>query len=511
MKKLKMIILLFLVLLSLQLKALDTAFALQNNASFLVNGSTGNMTLMINSSVNNSGNVTGGFMGYITPNMSIQTPYQEFVNERVLLFIEKLREIAPGQAQNLTNRIFATEKQSLLDELASLNNQFYEASIQCGLVEYPFNQTIEEINNFTIQNQNFSQTIQTIVEFNLYISNIQNQLQQETSNYLGAVLTSGKNQTLCIQSLLSVQQAIPTAENNLKQTIATEKNETWGEISQIMTAVIEKEWSAMQNPFLDSRKTLVERQLQLVISNQDPLEAVNFLIRLENIILASQNEKGVALRVNENSTFYQNGNETFNYSYGEKRFKIRGFVERMSNSTGTGYVDLDVNFIQAPSNFTLNLTRGNQSDAENAFGKQNGTMLLMISVDKDFNDSNIGNATFSFNLSKESLDGAVENYSNIVLFTNHKGVVSRLNFTAVDMGGYYEITFTTSRLSDFAAYMIQTINPGSPLQAAPASGGSATTSVTASGASFWMIATFIAVAAIGAAYFITSKKTKKMR
>lgn len=506
MKKL-IILLLFLALLSLQLKALNTT-TLQDSS------------LTLNSLIN-SINATGDFTSYPLPNVSIQIPPEGLVNERVLIFIEKLYEIAPEQTQNLTNNILMMGKQDLLDTLSNLNNQFYDVSAQCGVGEHPFNKTIEEVSNLTIPKQNFSQTIQTLIQFNQEFSNLQNQLQQETSNYLNFLLNGIENNPLCIPNLSQLNQSTQNAETSLEQAIASEKNNTWIKISQIMTTTIEKEWSAVQNPFLNSKKTEIEQQLQLSLSNQDPLKALDFLIKLEDMILALRNEKGVVLQVNETSTFYQNGNETFNYSYDEKKLKIRGFVERMSNSTKTAYVDLDVNFIQAPSNFTLNLTRGNQNDFEKSFGKRNGTLLLMISINKNFDDSNIRNATFSFNFSKESLDGSVENYSNIILLTNHKGEVSRLNFTSEDMGDYYEITFTTPKLSDFAAYMIQTINPVTSSQATPASAGPTTTSTanpssasqptlaSAFTTSFWAVTTFIAVAVIGAAYFLTSKKQRK--
>ncbi len=443
--------------------------------------------------------------------IQIQTTSQ-FQNQSMIFLTEQLFHYDQAGVQKMLATTLITERQDIQSAVSVIDEAFYNQSLQCGFAVHPFNQTLEQIGEYTFPTLNANSVdiaVNKVVQFNNYAQNLTGQLDQELQSSSEQVVANSQNASQCMQELLTLNSTIAQQKTILQSEYDSQKQLVWvyiaNESRQITAQYIDNITKIYP---LDSNR--INERLDVILAQQNPEELSLFIEKLR-LLLKSLEYETVSMNFNSTNQSITIDNET-SYLNG-KNLEIRGFNVRLHNSTIVGVVDMNVSIKKNVTEFYFNMTRENETNStgfEKIAETRNFTLsqpLFIIQIDQNLSDENIQNATFSINVSKESLEGDSISLNDMELFRNHDGSIELLNYSIQDNGDYYTITFSSTGLSVFAAYMVNTIAVPSNQAQSPVT--TPQSSGITLGISFWTLATIVALGGMGAAYFMTRKPSKR--
>ncbi|MCL5011777.1 MAG: hypothetical protein M1594_02700 [Candidatus Marsarchaeota archaeon] len=507
------------IILLLSFSILVGASLLTTTINPLINttlNATSNSTSNNTQPLNQTNPILNPILAYPTISIPIAVNFTstgQIQSQGIINLMEEFYQYNPVKTKDFTATTLQSEQIEIQNALEAIDEAFYNQSQNCRYALHPLSNIIAQIKNNSFENQSFQQLISSGVQFNSQIQSLDNQTADELRSAAGEVLAKTPDAVSCAQNLITINTTVENAENRLKLDYEVQKNQTWSFISNETTEITSFYVNKIEriHPINVGQ---VNQTLEAVIAEQNSLKIELFIEKLK-LLFESLEIENFSMQFNSSNQIMQLNNETavLNGSI----LKIKGFKGRFHNSTIVAFVDLNILLKKNMTGFYFNISRENQTN-DTGFEKllpKNLNLsqpLLIIKIDQNLSDDNIQNATFSINFSKQSLDGSYINTSNIEIFRNHNGSLELLNYTLQDEGDYYILTFTTTGLSVFAAYMVNVIttpNPSNNPQSASSSNPSNQNSGLSLGTSFWSVITIIAIGGMGTAYFLTRKKGVK--
>ncbi len=446
-------------------------------------------------------------------NTSIQlVGVSQFQNQSMITLIEQLYQYDQNGTERMLANTLETEQKDIQNAVTSVDRAFYNQSLECGYAVHPFSLSIEKIGGYSFENQTFQQELGDAVQFNLYAQNLSGELKQELQSSSEQVLAHSSNPANCMQLLLALNTSLELQKENIQVEYENQKEVVWGYISN-ETRQITAYYLVKINKLHPVDEYAINQRLDFILSQQDAVKAGEFMEKLK-LLLKSLEYERISMSFNSTNQTITIDNDTNETAVlNGTTLKINGFQARFYNSTLVGVVGVDIETTRNVSGFYFNMTRENETNVtgfESLAKEKNLALsepLIIIQIDQNLSDENIRNAVFSINFSKESLEGRAISVNNLEVFRDHNGSVEIINYSIQDNGDYYTLTFNSTGLSVFAAYMVNTLTTSSNGQnqniVNPQNGG------VAIGAGFWTMATIIALGGIGAAYLLTVKRTGK--